>query len=189
MNQDLLHYIRRYIDFSDEEYLLFQSYLKHKEYAKKEFILEEGNLCKSRYYITEGLVRLYFFNKKENEQILHFGLKNWWITDYDSLIHQEPSRYYIQALEHTSVLQLSNESFEEICLKMPKVERLFRIIMERTYIAAQRRYEFITNMSGEEYYKTFVKQNPQFANRVPQYMIASYLGMTPEFVSKVRAKK
>jgi CRP-like cAMP-binding protein len=130
---------------------------------------------------------LYYIDSKGNEQIIHFGLDNWWITEYDSLINQKPSNIYIQAIENTELLTLNQTSFEKLTLEIPKINTLFRIIMEKTFIASQRRMEYMLSYSGKELYQKFVSQNPQFLQRVPQYMIASYLGMTPEFYSKIRS--
>jgi len=189
MNPNLIEYIKRYVSISPTEIDLFNSYLKPRTLKKKEFLLKEGKICKTRYYIAKGCIRLYYIDNKANEQILHFGIDNWWITDYESLINKIPSKLCIQATENTEILELSQEKFEELCLKLPKTERLFRIIMEKTYIASQRRIEYMFSLKGEELYHKFISSNPEFAQRVPQYMIASLLGMTPEFVSKIRANK
>ena len=189
MNQNLTEYIRRYISISEAEIELFQSYLKPKKLKKKEFLLKEGEICKSRYYITKGCIRLYYIDNKGNEQIIHFGIDDWWITDYESLINETSSELYIQATENTELLELPQKAFDELCHMLPSVERLFRKIMEKTYIAIHKRVTYMFSLSGEELFKTFISANPDFAQRVPQYMIASYLGMSPEFVSKIKAKK
>jgi CRP-like cAMP-binding protein len=189
MHPDLIKYIRRYISISETEIAIFQSYLKPKKLTKKAFLLKEGQFCKSRYYIKSGCIRLFYIDKKGNEQIIHFGIENWWITDYESLINKTPSILYIQAIEPTELLELPQETFDDLCQRLPKTERLFRKIMEKTYIAIQKRIEYIYSLKGEDQFNIFIAANPEFAQRVPQYMIASYLGMTPEFVSKIRAKR
>ena len=189
MNPKLIHYIRRYIDISDDELDIFHSYLKPKLVQKKEFLLKEGQVCNSRYFIIKGCLRLFYIDKKAKEQIIHFGIDSWWITDYESLINRKPSHLYIQAIEDTELLFLEKDAFEALCKELPKTERFFRMIMEKTYIAAQKRIEYMFSLSGEEMYQTFIAANPDFAQRVPQYMIASMLGLTPEFISKVRASK
>ncbi|WP_199185035.1 Crp/Fnr family transcriptional regulator [Aquimarina sp. I32.4] len=189
IHPNLIEYIRRYIDLSDTEFKLFYSFLQPRLLKKKEFLLIPNKICKSRYYITKGCLRLYYIDPKGNEQIIHFGIDNWWITDYESLINKTPSKLYIQATENTEVLELHQNAFEELCHKLPKTERFFRIIMEKTFIASQRRLEYMFSLTGEELYTSFISANPEFSQRVPQYMIASLLGMTPEFISKIRAKK
>lgn len=189
MNQNLIEYIKRYVAISQTEIDTFNSYLKPKKIKKKEFLLKEGQTCKSRYFITKGCIRLYYIDNKGNEQTIHFGIDNWWITDYESLINEVSSKLYIQAIENTELLELSQENFEKLCVDLPKTERFFRIIMEKTYIASQKRLEYMFSLSGEDLFNKFISANPEFTQRVPQYMIASYLGMTPEFVSKIRANK
>lgn len=188
MNPNLTKYIKRYVSISESENDIFQSYLKVKSLKKKAFLLEAGQFCKSRYFVAKGCIRLYYINDKGNEQITHFGIDNWWITDYESLVNETPSKLYIQAIEDTELLELPQEKFEELCKKVPQIECLFRKIMEKTYIALQKRMEYISSLKGEEQFKIFITANPEFMQRVPQYMIASYLGMSPEFVSTIRAK-
>lgn len=188
MHPNLVEYIRRYISITDAELELFHSYLKPRTIKKKEHVLLAGETCKTRYYITRGVLRLYYINNKEKEQILHFGIDNWWISDYESLVNQTPSKLYIQATEDTELLELHTGAFEKLCVQLPKAERLFRIIMEKTFVASQKRIEYMMSLTGEESYETFISSNLAFAQRVPQYMLASYLGMTPEFFSKLRGK-
>lgn len=173
---------------SKAEIETFQLYLNPKRIEKKEFLLKAGQFCKSRYFITKGCVRLFYIDAKGNEQIIHFGIDNWWITDYESLVNNKPSTLSIQAIENTELLELPQETFDELCNRVPVVERLFRKIMEKTYIATQKRIEYLYSLKGEEQFRLFISANPDFVQRVPQYMIASYLGMSPEFISKIRAK-
>ncbi len=189
MNPNLIKYIKRYVSISETEIDLFQSYLSPRKLNKKDFLLKEGRICKSRYFITKGCIRLFYIDNKGNEQIIHFGIDSWWITDYESLINEKPSKLYIQAIENTEVLELPEETFDELCQKIPQTERLFRKIMEKTYIAIQKRIEYMYSLSGEELFETFITENPEFIQRVPQYMIASYLGMSPEFVSRIKREK
>ena len=189
MNANLANYIRRYIEISDQELDTFHSFLEPVEVKKKHFLLKEGQICKSRYFITSGCIRLFYIDSKGNEQIIHFGIDNWWITDYESLINDAPTKLYIQAVENTSLLALPNDKFEALCSELPQTERLFRKIMEKSFIAMQNRIAYIFSMKGEEQLDIFMSANPDFVQRVPQYMIASYLGMSPEFVSKIRGKR
>jgi len=184
---DLKNYIKRYVEISDDEYELFTSFLTQKSFKAKEKILDIGNRCHHRFYIKKGCVRFFSYNKG-NEQIYHFAIDNWWITDYNSLLNNRPSNIIIETTEPTEVYMLSKQNFELLCLALPKTERLFRIIMERAYIAFQKRLEFLYNLTSEEQYKDFIQDNSEFVQRVPQYMLASYLGVTPEFISKIRSK-
>ena len=186
MNTALSTYIKRYIDLTEEEDALFQSVLTPKKLKKKAHVFEQGELCGSRYFITKGCMRLYYIDPKGNEQILHFGIENWWITDYDSLLNKAPSTLNLQAIEPAELLVLKEVDLEEIYKQIPALERFFRIIMERTYIAGQRRLEYMFSLSSEELYDHFITANPSFIQRIPQYMLASYLGITPEYLSALR---
>ncbi|WP_271784977.1 Crp/Fnr family transcriptional regulator [Aquimarina algiphila] len=188
MITDLTQYVRNYIEISDEEMELFYQYLKVIKLKKKAYVLEEGKVCRARYFIIKGCLRSYYIDEKGIEQIMDFAIDKWWYTNYNSLLDQSPSENFIQALEDTVLLELSLDSFEELTTKLPKIDRLFRIIMERTVIANSNRIKYTRVLSGEEMYQVFLKANPQFFQRVPQYMIASYLGLSPEFISKIKKR-
>lgn len=185
----LLDHIRRYVILTDDEAALICSKLKLTRIKKKDFLLSAGKTCRANYFVSDGLLRLYFLNKKEQEQITQFGLEGWWITDYDSFDSQKPSRFYIQAVEDTGVIAWSKEVQEELIQDIPQLERYFRLILQRAYAATQRRIEYIYCYTDEERYRHFSSLFPDFLQRVPQYMLASYLGFTPQFLSKIRAKK
>lgn len=185
----LLDHIRRYITLNDDEAALICSKLKVVAVKKKDLLLSAGKVCRANYFVSKGLLRLYFINNKEQEQITQFGLQGWWITDYDSFDSQKASRFYIQAVEDTEVIAWSREVQEELIKEIPQLERYFRLILQRAYAATQRRIEYIYSYTDEERYRHFSKLFPEFLQRVPQYMLASYLGFTPQFLSKIRAKK
>ncbi|MFD2873150.1 Crp/Fnr family transcriptional regulator [Mucilaginibacter ximonensis] len=185
----LLDHIRRYITLNDDEAALICSKLKITPVKKKDFLLSAGKVCRANYFVSTGLLRLYFINKKEQEQITQFALQGWWITDYDSFDSQKASRFYIQAVEDTEVIAWSAEVQEELIKDIPQLERYFRLVLQRAYAATQRRIEYIYSYTDEERYRHFSKLFPEFLQRVPQYMLASYLGFTPQFLSKIRAKK
>lgn len=181
-------YIERYVSLSEEEYKIFLSCLETRSFAPGEQLLKYEERCQSRFYIKNGCVRMYGYTEKGKEQIYHFGIDNWWISNYESLLNDAPSQLIIEAIEPTEVYCLTMQKFEELCHRLPKTERLFRMIMERAYMAFQKRLEFLFNLSSEEQYKNFIEVNAKFTQRVPQYMLASYLGVTPEFISKIRSK-
>jgi CRP/FNR family transcriptional regulator len=184
-----IEHIRRFVNISDDEADMICAKLILKTIKKKEFLLVPGKVCKANYFVSTGLLRLYFINKKELEQITHFGLEGWWVTDFDSFDTQKPSRFYIQALEDTEVMVWTTDIQAELTQAIPQLETYFRKILQRAYAASQRRIEFMHNNSDEERYRNFSTWFPGFVQRVPQYMLASYLGFTPQFLSKIRAKK
>ncbi len=189
MKNQVHSYLNRYASFSNEETNAFFSYLSPKTFLKKDFLLKEGDVCKHKFFILDGLVRLFNIDSKGHENIIHFGIEHWWTTNWESFITEKPSLVYIQALEDTTVLTLSKENLEKAYVNIPKLERVFRITTENMLIAIERKNEFYIKMSSKERYEFFVKELPSFVQRVPQYMIASYLDITPEYLSELRKKK
>ncbi len=157
--------------------------------SKKDFLLQQDQYCHHQYFVVQGCFRCFYINPKGVEQIINFAIENWWLTDFDSLLNGRASRLNIQALEEAVVLKITREKLEGILSEHPSLERYFRIIYEKIRIADQRRMQYMFDLSGEELYDVFYEANPDFIQRVPQYMLASYLGLTPQFVSKIRARK
>ncbi|WP_428741721.1 Crp/Fnr family transcriptional regulator [Tenacibaculum sp.] len=189
MKQQIKKYFNRYVEFSDAEINEIYSKLTARTYKKKEFILCEGQICKSNYFIINGLVRSFYIDSKGNEKITQFALENWWITNMESFANKTPSLSSIQALEQTQVLLINKKELEKLYLSMPKLERLFRIITEKMLIASQRRSDIYLQMTSKDRYNDLIKKFPGFSQRVPQYMIASYLEITPEYLSELRKTK
>jgi CRP-like cAMP-binding protein len=152
-------------------------------------LLEPGKLCQGNYFVLKGCVRQYFVNNKLNEQIINFGLENWWIADQDSLLNHTPATCYIQTIEASEVLLLTEKARTALFEQVPVMESYFRIMMQKSYVASQRRIGYMFNLNDEERYRQFSRLYPDFMQRVPQYMLASYLGFTPQFLSRLRAKK
>ncbi|MFA6083170.1 Crp/Fnr family transcriptional regulator [Mucilaginibacter sp.] len=189
MYPEILAHIKRYVQLQPHEEQLVCDMLELKKYKKKEFLLEPGKICQGNYFIIKGCIRQYFVNKKLNEQIIAFGLENWWIADQDSLLNKQPATSYIQTVEACEVLLLTEKNRIALFEQVPVMESYFRIMMQKAFVSSQRRIGFLFNMNDEERYRNFSKLYPGFMQRVPQYMLASYLGFTPQFLSRLRAKK
>lgn len=189
MYPELFNHIKRYIILTEEEEKALYGYLDYKKIKKKEMLLEAGKICKGNYFVIKGCLRQYYLNRKLNEQIIQFGIENWWIADHDSLLNNQPSVTNIQALEETELLLLPEKTRPEVFKQIPALESYFRIMMQKSFVASQRRIGYIFNLSDEERYRHFSGLFPEFMQRVPQYMLASYLGFTPQFLSRLRAKK
>ncbi|WP_292943685.1 Crp/Fnr family transcriptional regulator [Mucilaginibacter sp. 44-25] len=187
--QQLIAHINRHVTLSSAEETLLCDNLQLLKFKKKQIILEPGKHCKGEYFVLVGLLRQYYVNAKLNEQIVQFALENWWIADHDSLVNNLPATTYIQALEPTDVLFLPAKDKDRILAEIPRLETYFRIMMQRAFVASQRRIGFLFNQTDEERYRYFISLFPDFVQRVPQYMLASYLGFTPQFLSRIRAKK
>jgi CRP/FNR family transcriptional regulator len=189
MYPELISHIKKFISLSRDEELLLNDHFVSISIKKKQFLLEPGKTCKGNYFVVKGCVRLYFINNKLTEQITQFGLENWWIADYDSLLNKQPSYFFLQAVENCELLLLTDEAQNSLFKKVPALETYFRIMYQKAFIAAQRRVQMIFSMTDEERYRNFSELYPWFMQRVPQYMLASYLGFTPQFLSRLRAKK
>lgn len=185
----LLQHIQKFITLEEHEKQIIPSYFTLEKFGKKQLILEEGQVCNKQYFITKGCVRFYINNTKGVEQTLQFGIENWWITDYLSFHNQTVSGFYIQAIEKLETVSIERKSFEELTSKIPKLERYFRLVLQKSFGASQVRIKYLFTMSAEERFRNMESQFPEFVQRVPQYMIASYLDFSPELLSKIRAGK
>ena len=189
MLKNIIQHIRKFVVLSESEVIVFNKYIEKHQFKKKEFITQESLVCRSLYFVEKGCLRMYFINKKGIEQITQFALDGWWISDYHSFMNHSPSDYYIQTIEESSIVSIDNQNLEKLLIELPQLERYFRIIMQKAVAGAQLRSKLLYEMSKEEFYFHFSTSFPEFMLRVPQYMIASYLGFTPEYLSELRKKK
>ena len=189
MHKAFLQHIGKIVKLEPLEIDVLNSCLSVSTIKKKELVLKEGEVCDTLYFIIKGCMRQYIINDKGIEQTLQFGIENWWITDYLSYHNHIPSHFYIQAVEQSEVIALEKSALESILLQVPKLERYFRIVAQKSFGAAQMRIKFLFTMSAEERYHHFNDLFPEFVQRVPQYMLASYLDFSAEFMSKIRAGK
>lgn len=189
MQVSIIQHIGKFVELSESEVDVLGKYLEIHQYKKKEFLLQESKVCNKLYFVEKGCLRMYFINKKGVEQITQFALDGWWISDYQSLMNNTPSDYYIKTIEDSTIVSIDNQNFEKLLIELPKLERYFRIIMQKAVAAAQLRSKLLYEMSKEDFYNHFSTSFPEFMLRVPQYMIASYLGLTPEYLSELRKKK
>lgn len=179
--------INEVIHLTAEEENIFKNYLMPKKLRKKQFIVQEGDVCKYSIFVEKGLLRSYSVTEKGTDQIVQFALEGWWIADLYSLITEEPSRYNIDALEDSELLLISNTAMFELRQRIPKFLEFSYLQMRNAYIALERRLSHMVNLTTEDRYNKLVEKYPDIIQRVPQHMIASYLGLTAETLS--RAKK
>lgn len=189
MQISLIQHISKIVPLNDNEILVLKRFIKSQKLKNKAFLLENGKVCKHLYFVENGCLRMYFVNNKSAEQITQFALEGWWIADYFSFMDNVPSDYFIQAIEKSEIVSIEMHSFEELLSQLPKLERYFRLIMQKALAASQLRTKYLSEMSKEEFFYHFNSSFPEFMQRVPQYMIASYLGLSPEYISKLRKKK
>ncbi|WP_338870452.1 Crp/Fnr family transcriptional regulator [Spirosoma sp. SC4-14] len=181
-------HITRSIQLTDSELAYFHSLLRPVSLKTKSFLLQAGEICTIESFVTKGCLRKYCLDEAGHEVILQFAIEDWWIADLQSFTTQTPSKLFIQALEDCSLLTIPYEAKEELFRKIPAMERVFRLMVQRSQAALQDRFVSILTQPAEERYLAFLKKYPQFPLRIPQHYIASYLGMTPEFLSKVRRR-
>lgn len=182
-------HVRKFVDVSDEELTSILSYFETVSPAKKTNLLEEGKVCKYDYFVVKGCLRMFFVNNKGVEKTIQFAIENWWIADYTSLQLQIPSEFNIQAVEKSEVLAISVADRETMLDRFPKMERYFRLVHQKAHAAAQYRARYLGDFSKEELYLHFSRHFPEFVQRVPQHLLASYLGLTPEYLSELRGKR
>jgi CRP/FNR family transcriptional regulator len=187
MHEALFQHIEKFITLEPSEIDALESCLQPCKVKKKEHLLKEGQVCTTMYFIVKGCLRQYIINSKGAEQTLQFGIENWWITDLLSYHNHTPSHFYIQAVENSEVIVIEKSTLEALLIEIPKLERYFRIVSQKSFGAMQMRIKFLFTMSAEERYDHFNNHFPEFVQRVPQYMIASYLDFSAEFMSKIRA--
>ncbi|HEY0262498.1 MAG TPA: Crp/Fnr family transcriptional regulator [Chitinophagales bacterium] len=180
--------VSRYVSFSEEELNLFNSLLEYKKVPKKAVLLREGQVCNFEAFILRGCVMKYYINENGAEVVIQFAIEDGWMGDISSFSEQKPSVLYIETMEECEMFLLSPKTKEELLAKVPKFERVFRILIQRHLTAMQNRLYITIAKTAQEKYLEFINQYPTIPNRVAQHHIASYLGISPEFLSKVRAK-
>ena len=182
-------HIRKYVELSEQEVEILDSYVKPVDLKRREYLITEGDICRSNYFVERGCLRMFFNNDKMVEQTIQFALETWWMSDYFSFARQSPSQYMIQAVEKSFVVAVDYSLQDKLFSEVPQMERYFRIMMQRALAASQLRVKLIYQLSKEEMYTQFITSFPGFFQRVPQYMIASYLGLTPEYLSELRKRR
>jgi CRP/FNR family transcriptional regulator, anaerobic regulatory protein len=182
----ILKNIEKHISLDREETDYFISLLRYKEVGKKDYLLREGQTCNYINYVQSGALRAYHLDKEGKESTIMFAINDWWITDMYCFIMEQPAMQYIEAIKKSSVFQLRKDDLEKLYQKVPKFERFFRIIMQNSYIREQLRVLQNLSLSAQERYLHFIAKYPQLVPHISQKQIASYLGITPEFLSSLR---
>ena len=189
-NQQLIaNYIQKYVQLLPEEVEIFCNSFKETKIKKRQFIVQPEFTAKYRNYIVDGAFRSYVVGDNGEDHTITFAINDWWITDYNSYIFQQPATMFVVALEDSVIMQLDFKTEQELKKMNPKFETFFRMIAERSVAFYQRR--LITNLTktAEERYHEFDEKYPAIVQRVPQYALASFLGMTTEYLSKLRNKR
>lgn len=186
MFEVLAQNIKEKVSITDEEFEFTKTLFIPKKLRKKQFLLQDGDVCKYTAFVEKGMLRTFTIDEKGNQPILQFSMEGWWVADLYSFLTNEPSLYNIDALEDCELLLITKPSWDLLLEKVPAFERFFRILIQNSLIATQRRLMGSMSESAEEKYTKLINNFPGCLERVPQHMIASYLGITRETLSRVR---
>jgi len=184
----LIDYFENFLPLDEKEKSIVGDYFKERRVKRRQFILQEGDICKHNTFIVEGCFRMYLVDEKGKEHNLQFAVEHWWIGDIGSFHSEKPSKLYIEALENSIILQTKKEDQLKLFADYPKFNRIFRVLAENAMVSLQNRILQNISSSAEERYLDFLNRYPYLFNRISKVQIASYLGVTPEFLSTIRKK-
>lgn len=174
------------VALTDEEATFITSVMNHKKLRKRQFLLQQGDVAKYETFIVKGLTRDYLIDKDGREHVISFAAESWWTGDLSSFFTQSPTSYYIDCLEETDVLQISHADLERLFVEVPKMNIYFRILYGRSIVAYNHRVASSLCMPALERYHDFISRYPKIQQRLPNHQIASYLGITPQSLSRLR---
>ena len=189
MYELIISNVSRHIQLTDEEKKFFLSLLKHRKLRKKQYLFQAGEICRHEYFVTKGLLRAYTVDDKGQEHIAMFAMEEWWISDLYSFLTNTPATQHIDALEDSEIFSIEKPDLEKLYQEIPKFERFFRILLQNAFIANQQRVLSSISQTAEEQYHAFIKKYPTLEQRIPQHQIASFLGITPETISRIRRQR
>ncbi len=186
--ESILSNVARYVELSDDEKQKFISIIKTTRIKKRQFVIQPGYKCEYRNYIVKGAVRLFYLDDHGKEHTVSIGIEDWFFTDLYSYTYQQPATYFAEALEDSIIFQMKYDDIEKLCSESHSFCQYFRFIIEKAYANSRKRIVANISKTSEERYWEYAKKYPQIVNRVPQYVIASYLGISAEFLSKIRSR-
>ncbi|WP_456440244.1 Crp/Fnr family transcriptional regulator [Psychroserpens sp.] len=181
-----INFINNYVALTEEEKKIILSKVLLRKYLKGQYVVQQGDVCRYSGFVISGCTRTFYVDDDGEEHIVMFSIENWWASEIGSFVSQKPSDYNVQCIEDTEVIQLSFEDQEELFKEVPKLERFFRLILEQAFVASQKRIVSNFSLSAKDQYIQFTKLYPEIEKRIPQYMVASYLGISKEFLSKIK---
>jgi CRP-like cAMP-binding protein len=184
----LFSHIDRKISLSREEKEMVFKHFIPKQLAKKQYLLSEGEVCRNLAFVCSGLLKTFNVDEKGIERVSIFGWEGWWLSDFSSFLTGIKSVSFIDALEDAELLLISKENYEALTLQVPKMDRFFRILYQNSIVTKERRLRNSITYSASERYSEFIETNPEVSDRIPQHLIASYLGIAPETLSRIKRK-
>ncbi|MEX0361254.1 MAG: Crp/Fnr family transcriptional regulator [Allomuricauda sp.] len=189
MSKQFFNHINQYATVSLVEFEEIMRFFELRSVRKKEMVMKANTPCTHTHFVLQGCLNMFFPTEKGVERTIQFGIENWWLTDFLSFGNKSSSNYAIQAVEKTTFLSISRDQYDTLLEQFPQMEKYFRAIYQIGYGASLNKMRYLQDYSKEDIYFHFTEQFPDFAQRVPQYLIASFLGLTPEYVSEIRAKR
>ena len=181
-------YINRIVPLDKEEEEVLLSMVTHRKFLKGQYLVQQGDICRYTGFILKGCSKTFFVDEQGQEHVVMLGIEDWWVSDIASFISQEPADFNIQFLENSDLILFPYQNHEKLLATLPKLERFFRILVERGLVAFQKRVVRNLSMTAKDRYLFFRSKYPEIEKRVPQYLIASYLGITKEFLSKIKSQ-
>jgi CRP-like cAMP-binding protein len=182
----LFSHIQKKVLLNDEDKEKIKTFFVEKKLRKRQYLLQEGDICRHLAFVAKGLLRSYNVDEKGDEHMSVFGWEGWWISDFNSFLSIEPAVFNIDAIEDTELLLISRENYEALPLAVPIMDRYFRILYQNSLVTKERRLMSSITHSAEEKYVQLAQSNPKFIERIPQNLIASYLGLAPETLSRIK---
>lgn len=174
------------LPFNEVELQALEARISQKKVRRRQYLLQEGDVCRYYDFVVEGCLRMYRLDEKGTEHVLQFAVEDGWIGDIGSFHTEQPSRLFIDALEASTVLRISKQDLIYLYVHHPKFDRYFRVLVENAFVKMQGRVLQNISSTAEERYLSFLAHYPNLSNRIPQIQIASFIGVTPEFLSKIR---
>ena len=186
--ESLKSYFSKHLPLDEREVDILKTVFKEKKVRRRHFLLQEGDVCQFNSFVVEGCLRMYMVDDQGKEHNLQFAIENWWILDMESFYLGKPSRLNIEAIEHCIVYQINKEDQFKLFLEYPKFNHIFRVLCENALITTQKRILQNISSTAEERYVDFLDRYPQLFNRISNVQIASFIGVTPEFLSAIRKR-
>lgn len=188
MFEVLFSHIEDKVKLTDKEKHDISGFFTFKKIRRKQYILQEGDICRDMVFIQKGLLKSYRLDEKGSEHIILFGWEGWWISDFKSFLKQIPATLFIDAVKDTELLVISREAYEQLTLAVPVMNRYFRILYENSLVTKDERLISLNRFTAEEKFQRLIDYNPGMIQRVPQHLIASYLGLAPATLSRIRKR-
>lgn len=184
----LISHIQEKVDITTDEIELLKSFFSQRKLNKKEYLLQEGQICKDLTFVSKGILKSYILDDKGNERINLFAFEGWWISDFNSFLNEEKAYLNIDAIEESELLTISRDNYEALTLKIPIMDRYFRILYQNSLVTKDQRLVISNNFKAEEKYLQLLENNPKITQKLSHALIASYLGLSPETISRIRKK-